>query len=708
MVCVCKIRGLVGRAISLPGGIAIAIATFLSLPAIALTNPLAPESSEPIERDFPSERLDLPAPALPETESLALADADNLDRSLATDSLAQPDSDDSDLFPGERDAPTPLSQDKKLSDPERKTDTTHTDKDNSDPERKTDTTNANRDNADEDNLDIAQSISPQEVQPLPELPPDPPDPPAEPNLSTPTPPDEAIPENCPENIIVEKFVFEGNSTFSQEELAAATRSFLNRPLACLELLAAFRAVTTLYRKNDYETSGVKNARFLKATQQSDRRTVVIQVLEGELEKIEVQMKGRLNPGYVRSRLRLAASRPLNTRRLEAGLQLLQLDPLIDTIRARLSAGTAPGTTILDVEVKAARSFDPQLSIDNSRVPSVGSIQRRLALREANLLGLGDGIGLTYSNSDGSNRFDIEYTVPLNPRNGTLRFSYGKTNSRVIEAPFDVLDIRSASLYTDVSFRQPISRTVRQDPFEFQEFVLGLTVSRRESESFLLGIPFPLSFGADDNGRSRITAIRFSQEWTRQTPKEVLALRSQVSLGTGLFGATINKPIPGLEVTLPDSRFLSWQGQAQWVRILAPDTVFLARANAQLADRPLLSLEQFALGGFGSVRGYRQDSVVADNGVFASLEFWLPILRSQKSQTLIQLIPFIDAGKGWNSGGNPGPETNTLASVGLGLQWRQSNKLSARLEWGIPLIAVESRDRTLQEQGLYFSLQVNPF
>ncbi len=188
----------------------------------------------------------------------------------------------------------------------------------------------------------------------------------------------------------------------------------------------------------------------------------------------------------------------------------------------------------------------------------------------------------------------------------------------------------------------------------------------------------------------------------------LAFRSQFSLGTGLFGATINQPVPGLDVTLPDSRFFSWQGQAQWVRILAADTVLLARLNTQLADRPLLSLEQFAVGGFGSVRGYRQDTVVADNGIFASLEFWLPMLRSRKTQTLIQLIPFLDVSKGWNSGGKPDPDPNTLASVGLGLQWRQSDKLSARLEWGIPLITIESRDRTLQEQGLYFSLQVNPF
>jgi hemolysin activation/secretion protein len=60
----------------------------------------------------------------------------------------------------------------------------------------------------------------------------------------------------------------------------------------------------------------------------------------------------------------------------------------------------------------------------------------------------------------------------------------------------------------------------------------------------------------------------------------------------------------------------------------------------------------------------------------------------------------------NSGTNPDP--NTLASVGLGLQLALGNVLQARLDWGIPLISVDSSERTLQEQGLLFSIIVNPF
>ena len=42
-------------------------------------------------------------------------------------------------------------------------------------------------------------------------------------------------------------------------------------------------------------------------------------------------------------------------------------------------------------------------------------------------------------------------------------------------------------------------------------------------------------------------------------------------------------------------------------------------------------------------------------------------------------------------------------VGLGLLWRQSDYLTARLDWGFPLVSVDGRNRTAQESGVYFSI-----
>lgn len=202
----------------------------------------------------------------------------------------------------------------------------------------------------------------------------------------------------------------------------------------------------------------------------------------------------------------------------------------------------------------------------------------------------------------------------------------------------------------------------------------------------------------------MSALRFFQEWTYRSNNEVLAVRSQFNLGIGALDATINQDAP-------DSRFFWWQGQAQWVRLLAPNTLMLLRLNTQLTMTSLVPFEQFGVGGIDSVRGYRQDALLADNGVFASAELRIPVLRTSGSG-LLQVAPFADFGVAWNNSNRdnlPSNTTNTLTSVGLGLRYSLGDRFTARLDWGIPLVGVDSTDkRTWQENGLYFSVIYNPF
>ncbi|WP_208099036.1 ShlB/FhaC/HecB family hemolysin secretion/activation protein [Nostoc sp. 106C] len=534
----------------------------------------------------------------------------------------------------------------------------------------------------------APSPAPAPIQPQPL-------PPPEELLPSPSPnptPEQPLPDKLPETIIVDRFEVVGSTVFSQEELAQATAEFTKRPISLAEIFQARSKITDLYVKKGYITSG---AYIPPQTIKSG--VVRIQVVEGKLEEIQVTGTQRLNPNYVRSRLAIATAAPLNRERLLEALQLLQLNPLIKNLSAELSAGSRPGVSVLQVEVKEAKTFSSQIVLDNGRSPSVGSFRRRLQLNQANLLGLGDGLNFAYTNTDGSNAFDVGYTLPLNPRNGTLSFNFGTTSSNVIEEPFNILDIQSSSRYYEITYRQPIIQTPTQ------EFALGLTASRRESEaSYIEGdrIPFP-SLGADEQGRTRISALRFFQEWTNRNSREVIALRSQFNLGIDALDATINQDAP-------DSRFFSWQGQAQWARLLAPETLLLIRANTQLASGALLPLEQLGLGGIDSVRGYRQDYLLTDNGAFASAEVQVPILRLPQIDSILQVIPFVDFGVAWNNSNRDNPDPNTLASVGLGLRWTQGDRFTARLDWGIPLVPVESRDNTWQENGLYFSLIYNPF
>jgi hemolysin activation/secretion protein len=524
----------------------------------------------------------------------------------------------------------------------------------------------------------------------------PPIPPPEELFPSPVPPSETTPEVVPNQfsgtIRIDRFNVVGSTVFSPQELAQVTKDYINKSITFAQLLQASEAVTKLYRDKGYITSGA----FIPANQtfRSRGSIITIQVVEGGLESIQVSGLKRLNPNYVRSRLAVATGKPLNVNKLLRALQLLQLNPLIQNISAELAAGANAGSSVLVITASETKTFTAQISLDNNRSPSIGSFQRQIQLNQANLSGLGDNLNVAYANTDGSNDVEASYTLPINAYNGTLQFSYNYTNSRVIEEPFDELDIQGTSQDFSITLRQPIVQTPNE------EFALGVTASRRESDvgflEALTGQRFPFPSPGARDGETRLSILRFFQDWTQRNSRQVLAARSQFSFGIDAFDATINP-------NAPDGQFFSWRGQGQWVRLLAPDTLLLVRADAQLSDRALVPLEQFGLGGQRTVRGYRQDLLLVDKAFLASIELRYPILRVPQVGGVLQLTPFVDFGTG--SGGSTtgiGNVPNNLASTGLGLLW-QSNRINARFDWGIPLVSVDSRRNSLQEDGLYFSV-----
>ncbi len=492
-------------------------------------------------------------------------------------------------------------------------------------------------------------------------------------------------------ITVNRFEVLGSTAFSQVELDQVLLPFTKRPITFSELLKARSQITDLYVSRGYITSGA----FIP-TQDLQNGVVRIQVIEGGLEEIKITGVERLSPDYVRSRMNIATGAPLNRDRLIQALQVLQINPLIASVSAELSAGTRAGQNILEVRVKESKSLNVQLSLDNNRAPSVGSLRRKVQVSEANLTGLGDTLNVGYSNTDGSNSYDISYTLPINPYNGTIAFAFNNGNSNVLEKPFNILDIYANSTSYDLTFRQPIEQTPSQ------ELSLGFTVSYRESLTSLLKIPFQLSAGADDNGVTKIAVLRAFQEFTQRSSQSVISLRSQFSLGLGgVLGSNVN-------ASSPDSRFVSWRGQSQYVSLLAPDTFLLLRGDLQFGDRTLLPSEQIGFGGQDTLRGYRQDVLLGDNGLNLSAELRVPILRIPEWEGLLQIVPFVDAAAVWTSSGEANASSNTLLGTGLGLRWRVGNSLDVRLDYGIPLISVPNSRNTAQENGLYFNLNFTGF
>lgn len=500
---------------------------------------------------------------------------------------------------------------------------------------------------------------------------------------------------------VKQFKLEGNTVLDTAELNQIFARYLNRSLTFNDLLELETKLTKLYT-----TQGYINSAVIIPSQNVNRGIVTLQAVEGSLEAININVDGRLKESYVRSRIARGAKSPLNIEELQEALHLLQLNPLVENLNAELSVGKSRDRWKLDVEVNQGDAFNPVILVNNNRTPSVGSFQRGLEIKHNNVLGYADRFRFGYRNTDGSNDFDTSYSIPINSLDGTVGLGYRFVDSDIIEDEFDDFEIESQTDQLTLSLRQPI--ILQSDGKSTQEFALGLEFARQTNEVTIANEPFPLlSPGADADGETRISVLRFFQDWTKRTGKDVLAARSQLSAGVDIFDATVN-------TSLPDSKFVAWRGQLQWLRQLksASNINLLLRSDIQLSSDDLVPLERFSLGGIESVRGYRQDALLGDAGLFASAEVRIPFYRwgnkQNNTQHQLSAIPFFDLGTTWSNSDQPDREEETLASLGLGVKLDLIDTLSARIDYGIPLIEISDSNDSLQEKGLYLSLEYFPF
>ncbi len=497
---------------------------------------------------------------------------------------------------------------------------------------------------------------------------------------------------------VKEFIIEGNTAFSDREIQDLLKKFINQSVNFADLLQVETIITEKYKEAGYVNSGA-----LIPGQNVKNGVITVQVIEGTIEGLRVTVKeGRLSEKYISSRLKRGTKTPFNLNELQEALQLLQLNPLIENLNAELSVGTKRNRWLLDIEVTQANAFNPVIFANNTRrPPSVGTFQRGIEINHDNLVGLADRLNFIYKNTEGSNDYNVNYNFPFNASDSSFRIRFRRINSDIIEPPFDDLDLESLTNEFKFGVRQPILLTATAN--STQEFALGLEFSRQTNATELLGEDFPLSPGANDEGKTRINSLQFFQDWTRRTRRDVLAVRSQFNFGLDIFDATVSSDEP-------DAEFFSWRGQFQWLKLLNPDSNinFLVRSDIQVSNSELVPLEQFSIGGGESVRGYRQDVLLGDSGLLISAELRVPFVRWNNGQSSVAVIPFADFGTVWGEQELPNQEKETIASLGFGVQLLLEERLRARIDWGIPLVDVVNRNRTLQEEGIYLSLEYFPF
>jgi hemolysin activation/secretion protein len=518
-------------------------------------------------------------------------------------------------------------------------------------------------------------------------------------LPPPTPPEKEGAELPLKTVYVKELHVVGSTVFSQEELAAITAPYTNRELTTEDLETVRRALTVHYINKGYVNSGAVIPDQVVAD-----GVITIQIVEGNLTHIEVEGNKWFGDAFIQDRIALGADAPVNVSPLQTRLQLLQLDTRIQRIKAELKPGLRPGESVLHVDLEERLPFFFWLGFNNYQSPSVGAERGLLTLAHQSLTGRGDILSLTYGRSEGLRpQLDAWYTAPLNARDTSILLRYRKNDFDVVKRPFQDLNIESESDVYELTLRHPFYRSLNQ------EFALALTGEHLRNQSFLLNEPFSFSLG-EELGESVVTALRFSQHWTYRTRTQVMAARSRFSVGIDALNAT------DWDFGLPDGEFFSWLGQFQWAKIFKPwDVQLLFRGDVQLSDDPLLALEQIAVGGRYTVRGYRENLLVRDKGLILTLESRIPLARNHPWADSLYLIPFFDYGAARNED-RPTPPPESIYSAGLGLRWEVTLikspvelKLQSEFFWGYALRDVEvSGEYDLQDDGIHFQVALTGF
>ena len=546
---------------------------------------------------------------------------------------------------------------------------------------------------------IVSTVAAQVGVPLPPRPPqlpDAPPPPRPPELDVPPPPPKAPPEESitAPRIFVKEVRFTGNSAFTAEQLSAVTAPYMNRELTAEDLEALRLGLTYFYINRGYVTSGA-----LIPEQTVTDGVLTMQIVEGQLTEINVEGANWFRPSYFQNRIRLAAGPPLNVNELQQRLQILQGDPRIKRINAELRPGLSRGDNTLNVNITEANPLKAWLEFNNYQSPTVGAEQGFVTVAHQNLLGFGDQLSLQYGRSAGVNpMLNFRYAIPMTARDTTVSFQYRRFDFTVTEDPFEELDIENNAEIFSLAVRHPVYRTLDQ------EFALSFGLDHEQNKSFLGGQPFEFIQGAPD-GRFRITALRFGQEYTKRSSNQVIAALSRFSVGIGALDATTNG-----DPTLPDARFFSWLGQAQWIRQLPWwRTQLVTRGVVQLSNDHLFPLEQIAVGGRYSVRGYREFTLIRDNAAMASIEARVPVYTNRAGIDTLFIAPFFDVGHGWETTvATPDTPPATLASVGVGAIWNFWRGSHFEIYWGHQLKEFDTGRGNLQDHGIHLQLVVEAF
>jgi hypothetical protein len=175
-----------------------------------------------------------------------------------------------------------------------------------------------------------------------------------------------------------------------------------------------------------------------------------------------------------------------------------------------------------------------------------------------------------------------------------------------------------------------------------------------------------------------------------SPKRSSEIDGGLSLVAGTGGTfSRDRAFPTLISNNKDAttEFLAVRPQLSRTQVLPDNFTLYGSMAGQWANEPLLNLEQFELGGNGSVRGYREGELYADTGWVGQLELRSPTYWRGASALKIgtQLTAFTDYGEGYSLDQAAAQNTDALWGAGAGVNFKFGSYVESHILVAWPLL-----------------------
>jgi hemolysin activation/secretion protein len=457
---------------------------------------------------------------------------------------------------------------------------------------------------------------------------------------------------------------EGVTVYAPEQLKPLYAGLLGHEVALTEIFRVADAITTKYRTDGYILS-----RAVVPAQKVENGTVTIQVLEGYVDKVTVQGKApKIVTDYAD---RIRRSRPLTASALERYLLLANDLPGVTARAVLLPSKTTPDAAdlLVTVETKPVNGF---ATIDNRGSRYVGPVQYQAGAGVNSLLGLGEQLQariITTTPTEELRYGELSLTVPVGPEGTTVGLTGSKSRS---EPGFKLsdLDVKNDTDTVAVSVAHPVIRS------RALSLRVGSRFEYNNLDSDILG-----SRLSED--RLRVLRVNGALDWVDELAG-VNRLSAELSQGLDILDPT-ETGSDNLSRANGHSDFTKITFAASRLQRLATNLNLLVAAAGQYAFNPLLSSEEFGLGGPEFLRAFDPSEQVGDNGIAGRAELQYLIGVGQPFLQAVQIYGFGDAGEIWNEDAEPGEENSkSLASAGAGLRFNFTDWLNGGIEVAVPL------------------------